>query len=118
MNVLMIAGGTGGHIFPALTIADALAEQGATVTWMGTTHGMEKKLVGERYPIHFLSVKALRGKSLFSKFLAFFRLLYAMGQALWVIKKINPEVVLGMGGYASGPGGVAAWLLRVIPFVR
>ena len=111
-KLLIIAGGTGGHIFPALAVADALQQAGVVIEWMGTTVGMEKKLVGDRYPMHFLPVKGLRGKGGFEKILAPFRIIRAVFLAYFVIKKINPDVVLGMGGYASGPGGIATWLLR------
>src|SRR3989338_8772915 len=111
-KILVIAGGTGGHIFPALAVAEALKAQGVTVEWMGAETGMEKKLVSERYPIHFLPVKGMRGKNLTAKIVGFFYLLRAFMRAIRIILKINPDAVLGMGGYASGPGGMAAWLLR------
>lgn len=111
-KILIIAGGTGGHIFPALTIADAMQQKGVAIEWMGTELGMEKKLVSDRYPLHFLPVKTFRGKSILVKCLAPFRLIYAVILACRMIQKINPDVVLGMGGYASGPGGIATWLLR------
>lgn len=111
-KVLIIAGGTGGHIFPALVIADALSEKGITVEWLGAQVGMEQKLVGHRYPLRLLPVQAIRGKSLTGKLLAPFRLLRCLYLALTWIKKIHPDVVVGMGGYASGPGSIAAWLLR------
>lgn len=112
MKLLIIAGGTGGHIFPALVVAEALQKQGVHIEWMGTEKGMEKKLVGNRFPLYFLPIKALRGKSVMTKLMAPFHLLQSIVIAYRMIKKINPDCVLGMGGYASGPGGVAAWLLR------
>lgn len=111
-RMLIIAGGTGGHIFPALVIAETLKRNGVAIDWMGTEVGMERRLVGDRFPMHFLPVKALRGKSIMTKVLSPFRLMRAVYLACRLIKKINPDVVLGMGGYASGPGGIAAWLLR------
>lgn len=111
-RVLIIAGGTGGHIFPALAIAETLQKQGFSIEWMGTEAGMEKKLVGDRYPMHFLPVKTFRGKNIFVKIAAPFRLTFSVLQAVFMIRKIKPTVVIGMGGYASGPGGIAAWLLR------
>ena len=111
-KILIIAGGTGGHIFPALAVADELQKQGVIVEWMGTTFGMEKKLVGNRYPIHYLRVKTFRENNLVEKCLLPVRLLSAVFSAYRIIKKINPDVVLGMGGYASGPGGITAWLAR------
>lgn len=112
MKLLIIAGGTGGHIFPAMVIAETLQKQGVLIEWMGTDIGMERQLIANRYPMHFLPVKALRGKSVLTKIFAPFRLLCAVFLAYRVIKKINPDCVLGMGGYASGPGGIATWLLR------
>lgn len=112
MKLLVIAGGTGGHIFPALTIAEALQKQGVAIEWLGAEVGMERQLVGDRYPIYFLPIKSLRGKSFFSKCSAPFHIIKSILLARRLIKKINPDVVLGMGGYASGPGGVAAWLLK------
>lgn len=111
-RLLIIAGGTGGHIFPAMVIAETLQKQGVSIEWMGTVVGMERTLVAERFPIYFLPVKALRGKGWWTNLLAPLRLLRAVFLAYCLIKKINPDVVLGMGGYASGPGGIAAWLLR------
>lgn len=112
MKLLIIAGGTGGHIFPALVVAEALQKQGVQIEWMGTEKGMEKKLVGNRFPLHFLPIKALRGKSVLTKLMMPFRLFHSILIAYRMIKKMNPDCVLGMGGYASGPGGMAAWLLR------
>lgn len=111
-KLLIIAGGTGGHIFPALTVAQTLKKQGVLIEWMGTEAGMEKTLISHLYPIHYLPVKTFRGKNIYVKMLMPFRLLRAVFLAIRIIKKINPDVVLGMGGYASGPGGIAAWLLR------
>jgi len=111
-KLLIIAGGTGGHIFPATVVADELKKQGVLIEWMGTEAGMERQLIASRYPLHFLPVKTFRGKSWSTKLTAPFKLLYAVLLAYRMIKKINPDVVLGMGGYASGPGGVASWLLR------
>lgn len=112
MKLLIIAGGTGGHIFPALTIAETLQKQGVLIEWIGTEAGMEKNLVGNRFPLHFLSVKTFRGKNIFAKIAAPFRLLRAVWKAYFLIRKINPDCVLGMGGYASGPSGMASSLLR------
>src|SRR3990167_9218958 len=111
-KLLIIAGGTGGHIFPALVVAETLKKQGVLIEWLGTETGMEKKLVANRFPIYFLPVKAIRGKSFLTKILSPFRLVRAIFLAHGMIKKINPDCVLGMGGYASGPGGIATWLLR------
>ncbi len=111
-KLLIMAGGTGGHIFPALVVAQALQKQGVEIEWLGTEAGMEKNLVSMHFPLHFLPVKALRGKSIKEKLIAPFRLLKSIIVAVRLIKKINPDVVMGMGGYASGPGGIAAWIWR------
>jgi UDP-N-acetylglucosamine--N-acetylmuramyl-(pentapeptide) pyrophosphoryl-undecaprenol N-acetylglucosamine transferase len=111
-KLLIMAGGTGGHIFPALVVAQAFQKQGVQIEWLGTEAGMEKNLVSPYFPLHFLPVKALRGKSLKEKLLAPFRLVKSVMLAYQLMKNINPDVVMGMGGYASGPGGIAAWLLR------
>ena len=111
--VLIMAGGTGGHVFPALAVADALREQGVPVVWMGTRAGIEARLVPEAgYPIEWLSVTGLRGKGRMALLLAPLKLLRACWQALTVIRRRRPAAVLGMGGFASGPGGLMAWLLR------
>ncbi|OGT43546.1 MAG: undecaprenyldiphospho-muramoylpentapeptide beta-N-acetylglucosaminyltransferase [Gammaproteobacteria bacterium RIFCSPHIGHO2_12_FULL_40_19] len=111
-RLLIIAGGTGGHIFPAMVVAETLQKQGVSIEWIGTETGMERKLVAHHVPIYFLPVSALRGKGWRTQLLAPFRLLRAVFLAYRLIRKINPDVILGMGGYASGPGGIAAWLLR------
>lgn len=112
-KLLIIAGGTGGHIFPALTIADYLKAQNVSIFWMGAEAGMEKQLVADRYPLYLLPVKGLRGKNLIEKLKTPFRLIKSVFLAYHYIQKIQPDVVLGMGGYASGPGGLAAKLARV-----
>lgn len=112
-KVLIIAGGTGGHIFPALAIADALKSQGVHIEWLGAETGMEQTLVGDQYPLHLLPIRALRGKGIAKKCLAPWRICRSIYLAARLIKKIKPDLVIGMGGYASGPGGIAAWLLKV-----
>lgn len=112
-RVLIMAGGTGGHVFPALAVADALRSQQCDVYWMGTENGIEAKLVPTAgYPLTFIHVKGLRGNGLMGWLLAPFKLLQAVFEAVKAIKDIQPDVVLGLGGFASGPGGLAAWLLR------
>lgn len=112
-HVLIMAGGTGGHIFPALAVADELRRRGVDVSWMGTQQGMEARVVAEAgIPIHFIKVSGLRGNGVIGWLLAPVKLTIAIVHALSIIMKIKPASVLGMGGFASGPGGVAAWLLR------
>ncbi|WP_415887107.1 undecaprenyldiphospho-muramoylpentapeptide beta-N-acetylglucosaminyltransferase [Neptuniibacter sp. QD37_6] len=111
---LIMAGGTGGHVFPALATAEKLQEQGIHVEWLGSRHGIEADLVpAAGLKLHSIEVRGLRGKGKLSLLLAPFKLLIALWQALSVVRTVKPDVVLGMGGFASGPGGLAAWLLRV-----
>lgn len=111
-TILIMAGGTGGHVFPALTIAQELRARGSHVAWLGTRAGIEARVVvNAGIPLHFISVAGLRGKNLLRKLLAPFTVLYAVVQALRLIRQLNPACVLGMGGYVTGPGGIAARLL-------
>jgi len=110
---LIMAGGTGGHVFPALALARELRTRSWQVIWLGTHRGMEARLVpAENIPIEWLSVSGLRGKSLLTWFAAPLRLLHSLFEALSVMRRHRPTVVVGLGGYVSGPGGVAAWLTR------
>jgi len=114
LKVVVMAGGTGGHVFPALSVASALREQGATVEWLGTARGIESELVPKAgITLHCLTIEGVRGKGIFSKLKAPLLLISAIIQALLVLRKLRPQVVLGLGGFASGPGGVAAWLLGI-----
>lgn len=113
MRILILAGGTGGHIFPALAVAKRLIEQGHTVHWLGTSNGMESWITADNnIPIHFIQIGGLRGKNFTTKLLAPWRLLLALLQSIRIIRDFDPQVVLGMGGYVTGPAGLAAWLLR------
>jgi UDP-N-acetylglucosamine--N-acetylmuramyl-(pentapeptide) pyrophosphoryl-undecaprenol N-acetylglucosamine transferase len=110
---LIMAGGTGGHVFPALALARELRTRSWRVVWLGTRRGLEARLVPpEGIPIEWLSVGALRGKGLWNWLAAPLRLARALGEALAVMRRHRPAIVVGLGGYASGPGGVAAWLTR------
>ncbi len=116
-RVMILAGGTGGHIFPALAVADLLRDQGCDVQWMGTKAGMEARLIPqEGIPIHWLTVAGFRGKGLFKQLLAPFKLLFAFAQAGKILWRFKPDVVLGMGGFVAGPGGIMARLLGIIEF--
>ena len=111
-TVLMMAAGTGGHVFPALSLAKVFKEKGYRVCWLGTKTGIEVRLVGqERYPLYALPVKGLRGKRLLKLIMAPSEILRSFLMSAWIILKVKPEVVVGMGGYVSGPGGLAAKLL-------
>lgn len=112
--VLIMAGGTGGHVFPALATADELRASGVHVEWLGTAVGIEADVVPKAdIKLHCIAVKGLRGKGRLSLLLAPFRLLLALWQAWGVLRRVKPDAVLGMGGFASGPGGLVAWLSGV-----
>lgn len=109
--VLIMAGGTGGHVYPALAVADVLREQGIPVVWLGTRSGLEASVVAKAgYPIKWLNITGLRGKGLLTLLLAPMKLIMACVQAYLIIKETKPCAVLGMGGFVSGPGGLMAWL--------
>ena len=114
-RVLIMAGGTGGHVFPALAVAEELRERGIALAWLGTRRGIEADLVpAADFPLHFIDVVGLRGKSgVVAKLKAPFGLLKALWQAVGVVRSVGPQCVLGFGGFASGPGGLAARLLGV-----
>ncbi len=110
-TVLIMAGGTGGHVFPALAVADELIRRGHAVQWLGTSAGIEAELVPARgIPLNTIAVSGVRGKGLAVKLLAPLRILRALWQARAVLRKVRPAVVVGFGGFASGPGGIAARL--------
>jgi len=112
-KVLIMAGGTGGHVFPALAIARTLSEQGIEVHWLGTEKGLEAKVIPDaNIPLHFISIGGLRGKGWKNLLLAPFRLCAAIWQAGRIIKQLKPDVVLGFGGFVSGPGGIASLFLK------
>src|SRR5579863_9711437 len=108
-----MAGGTGGHVFPALALARMLREKSFEVIWLGTQRGLEARIVpAAGIQIEWLSVGGLRGKGMMTLLAAPFRLLKALFQALRVMRRHRPVVVVGLGGFVTGPGGVAAWLTR------
>jgi len=112
--VLIMAGGTGGHVFPALSVAKVLRDRGVPVVWMGVPGSMESRLVpANGFPIEWVRVKGIRGKGLTAWLMAPFRIVSAVVQAMAVLRRVRPRAVLGAGGYVSGPGGIAAWLLRI-----
>lgn len=111
--VLMMAGGTGGHVYPALAVATELQARGYRVEWVGTARGLEERVVpAAGIELHHLMVRGVRGKGVLDKLLGLFFLAMASLQALWLVARRWPACVVGMGGYVAGPAGVAAWLLR------
>jgi UDP-N-acetylglucosamine--N-acetylmuramyl-(pentapeptide) pyrophosphoryl-undecaprenol N-acetylglucosamine transferase len=109
---MVMAGGTGGHIYPGLAVAAAVRDAGWNVVWLGTQHGMETRIVPEQgYTMANLSMGGVRGNGLLRKIKLPFTLLVAFTQALGALRKFKPDVVLGMGGYPSFPGGMMAVLL-------
>ncbi len=112
-RVMIMAGGTGGHVFPALAVAEELKQRQVDVVWMGTEKGIEARLVPEAgIPLSFIGVAGLRGNGVLGWLMAPFRVLKAIWQARSILRDTDADVVLGLGGFASGPGGVAAWLMK------
>ncbi len=112
--IMIMAGGTGGHVYPGLAVADYLRSQGVPLLWLGTEKGLEANVVPEAgYPLQTLVIGGVRGKGLKTLIIAPFRILYAVVQSLKIMLKYRPAAVLGMGGFASGPGAIAAWLMRI-----
>jgi UDP-N-acetylglucosamine--N-acetylmuramyl-(pentapeptide) pyrophosphoryl-undecaprenol N-acetylglucosamine transferase len=112
-SILIMAGGTGGHIFPALAVADHLRAQGWRVTWLGSRSGMEATIVPKRgYDARWIRFGAVRGKGILRALLLPLNLLLAFWQSAVVILKVRPDMVLGMGGYITFPGGMMAALLQ------
>jgi len=110
-RILIMAGGTGGHVFPGLTLAHYFRDQGVEVHWLGTERGLESRLVPEaNIPLHFITISGLRGKGLATLMGGPFRIATAIKQSMRVMNEIKPDVVIGMGGFVSGPGGIASWL--------
>ena len=112
--ILIMAGGTGGHVFPALAVAECLRARGEAVVWLGTRAGLEARVVpAADFAIEWLDVQGLRGKGALALLFAPLRLARACWQALAVLRRLRPKAVLGMGGFVAGPGGLMAWLLRI-----
>ena len=110
--ILIMAGGTGGHVFPGLAVAEALQERTALVIWMGTHRGIEAQVVPRAgIDMEWISIAGLRGRGLTAWLSAPFLVCFAVCQALRVLLKSKPVAVLGLGGFVSAPGGLAAWLI-------
>ncbi len=112
-TLLIMAGGTGGHVFPALTVAEDLRNRGVDVVWLGTKSGLEARSVpAAGFDIEWIHIRGLRGKGVWGLIRTPFLLIVAMLQTVGVILRRRPTALLGMGGFVAGPGGLVAWLLR------
>ena len=110
-KVLVMAGGTGGHVFPALAVAKAFQEKGAEIRWLGTRAGIESRVVpANQIEIVYLDVAGVRGQGLKRLLTAPLKIAAAVVQVLRLIREFKPDLVLGMGGFVTGPGGMGAWL--------
>ena len=120
MRLLIAAGGTGGHIFPGIALAEQAKKQFATseILFAGRMEGMEGRIVPKSgFKLSHISVRGLRGKSVFSLLSGLFLLPFSLFQALILIKKFKPHAAISCGGYVAGPVLLAAWLLRVPCYV-
>jgi len=112
-SILIMAGGTGGHIFPGLAVAEQMRAAGWDVVWMGARGGMEERLVPRHgHRTAWIRAKAARGKGLVQKVLLPANLLYSFWESARTIRRLKPDVVLGLGGYVAFPGGMMASLLN------
>ena len=112
-HILIAAGGTGGHVYPALAVADYLREQGVKVTWVGTEKGLERRVIpAANIPLELISISGLRGKGLLNLLFVPLKLVLAVFQTIRIFLKVKPDAVLGMGGFVSGPCGLTAFILR------
>jgi len=110
-GIVIMAGGTGGHVFPALAVADVLRAKGHAVTWIGTRQGLEARVVpAAGIPMEWIDMGGVRGKGTATLLKSPFMLSRALLQALGIFRRLKPAAALGMGGYASAPGGLAARL--------
>ena len=113
-TLAILAGGTGGHIYPALSVAKRWRAQGGTVVWLGTVQGLEAKIVPEAdIPFYIIQIAGVRGRSLIRRLLSPFHMVHALWQSLLILRRLKPDVVLGMGGYVSGPAALAAKCLGI-----
>ena len=111
--IMIMAGGTGGHVFPGLAVAAALRARDRRVVWLGTQRGLEARVVPPAgIDVEWISIAGVRGKGVLALVAAPFRIARALAQALGALRRRRPAAVLGMGGFVAGPGGFAAWLTR------
>lgn len=112
-HVLIAAGGTGGHVYPALAVADYMRGKNIKVTWIGTEKGLEHRVVpAAGIPLEIISISGLRGKGILNLLLVPIKLIVAVMQVIKIFIRVKPDAVLGMGGFVSGPSGIAAFILR------
>ncbi len=118
-SVMIMAGGTGGHVYPGLAVAAALAKRDVGVSWLGSANSFESKLIpAQQLNFNAVNVAGLRGKGLIKKLKAPWMLARAVMQALKIFRRIRPQAAISFGGFAAGPGGIAATLLRVPLYVH
>ncbi|MCF6764750.1 undecaprenyldiphospho-muramoylpentapeptide beta-N-acetylglucosaminyltransferase [Thiotrichales bacterium 19S3-7] len=110
-RIMILAGGTGGHIFPAITVSERLEEQGCEIFWLGTEKGLEKKLIQGRFHIDYIQMKGLRNKGLLRYLIMPITLFKSIIASIRVVRRHKIDLVLGFGGYIAAPGGLAAKLL-------
>ena len=112
-TLMVVAGGTGGHVFPALAVAEVLRTRGVEIVWLGTEKGIEARVASSAgIEMERVQIQGVRGHGILRWIMAPFHLLFAMAQALAAILRRRPDALLGMGGFVAGPGGLVAWLLR------
>src|SRR5678816_2237714 len=112
-HLVVVAAGTGGHVIPGLAVAEKMRARGWSVSWLGTTHGMENRLVPPTgIPMDTVPFSGLRGKGLLHSIAGVIKLFGAFGRCFATLRRRHADAVLAMGGYLSFPGGLAAWLLR------
>ena len=114
-GVLIMAGGTGGHVFPGLAVARCLLAENIPVAWLGTRHGLEAQLVPRAEPairMEWIAIRGLRGTGWRNRLRFPWLLLLALVQSFRAMRRLKPRVVLSMGGFVAGPGGLVAWLTR------
>lgn len=116
-HILIMAGGTGGHVFPGLAVANELMDNGHRVSWLGTASGIEADLVpNSGIHLNIIDIQGVRGKGIMGLIQAPFKILHALVQSFKIMNRIKPHCVLGMGGFAAGPGGIVA-KLKGVPLV-
>jgi len=114
MKLIIMAGGTGGHIFPGIAVAHYLISNGWKVRWLGTFNNIEVDIVPKNgIDIDCININGIRNKGINNKIISILKIFSSIRKAIRIIKYWKPDVVLGMGGYVSGPGGLAAWICRI-----